>query len=172
MRYPVAILVLILIISTGLMGQSPDVYWGLNWDLNPAQVDSIFKSVATEKKAATKTIFTESRQIKGFVYRVETGGVEKVYVWYHSEGLIHSIEVVYRFEYPYDAQAFLTAYLAKYERNFSSLPQGYQNDDGTMIYLRIVEQPPSGKLGNSVYLVTMQSPREPNVSEESTDFIY
>ncbi len=175
MRNPLLSLILTGLFSS-LLAQTPEVYWGLTWDMYSSQVDSVLNPVAKEKKAATKTIYSESRQIRGFVYRIEDRGIEKIYVWYYpqrvSDGNVHSIEIVYRFEYPYDAVRFKEAYSDKYGHAFSVTPQGFKGGDGSMVYLRIVEEPPTGKLGNSVYLVTLQSPRAPEESEEQPDFLY
>jgi len=165
-----------ILIPVLVSGQSPDVYWGLDWTMSNAAVDSALHEVAVEKKNATKTLYDEARQIRGYSYRIAQKGIEKLYVWYHEEGnqpvQIHSIEVVYRFEYPYDAQRFKQAYFEKYGRSFEAQPAAFQSAEGVTVYLRIVEEPDAGKLGNSVYLVSLLNPAEYESSEESSDFIY
>ena len=157
-------------------GQTPAVYWGLDWTFTSAQVDSALSAVTVEKKSATKTLYSESRQIRGHVYRIEQKGIEKIYVWYHGpltpNAPIHSIEIVYRFDFPYDAQRFTDAYKEKYGHGFRAEPRAYNAEDQTEVMLRTVEEPPVGKLGNSVYLVVLTSPLSHEDAETAPDFLF
>jgi hypothetical protein len=144
--------------------------------MNAEQVDSTLTAVSSEVKQATKNLYEEARQIKGRAYRIDQKGIEKIYVWFHENALvpvqIHSIEVVYRFEYPYDAHRFKQAYFEKYRHSFETEAQAYESPEGITIYLRIVEEPETGKLGNSIYLVTMLNPNEYQAEEVLQEFIY
>ena len=173
----------IIIISLLLIGfmsisfaQTPDVYWGLNWSMSTAQVDSVLKTVFKEKKSATKTNYTDSRQLSGFSYRIAEKGIAKVYIWFNVKGAekvsIHSIEVLYSFEYPYDAQRFKQAYFEKYGHAFQTEAETYHAKDGNSVLLRLVKEPDAGVLGQTVYQVSMLSPIPFEMSEENVDFLF
>lgn len=177
MRYFNSFLIVFMLLLPSLMlAQTPDIYWGLGWTMSTSEVDSALQDVSVEVKKATKTLYDEARQIKGFAYRIDQKGVQKVYVWYHEDAgnpvQIHSIEIVYRFEYPYDAHRFKQGYFEKYGRSFEAQPVSFETPEGATAFLRTIEEPETGKLGNSVYLVTLMNPTEYTPTEENTDFLY
>ncbi|MEA3287828.1 MAG: hypothetical protein U9Q77_10710 [Candidatus Marinimicrobia bacterium] len=174
-RILVTSFLLIGFISTTL-AQTPDVYWGLNWSMSTAQVDSVLKTVFKEKKSATKTNYTDNRQLSGFSYRIAEKGIAKIYIWFNLKGVekvsIHSIEVLYSFEYPYDAQRFKQAYFEKYGHAFQVDAEAYEAKDGTSVLLRLVKEPVTGVLGQTVYQVSLFSPIPFEMSEKDVDFLF
>ena len=171
----IPLLVLIGFIQPAL-SQTPDVYWGLNWSMSPAAVDSTLLPVFKEKKIATKTNYSDSRQLSGYSYRIDEKGISKIYVWYNSRGKqkisIHSIEVFYSFDYPYDAQRFKAAYQEKYGHEFMKEPELYLVTGGTSVLLRTIKEPEPQKLGQSIYQVSMFSPIPFEMSDEEVDFLF
>lgn len=163
-------------LNAELVAQTPDVYWGLDWSMTAASVDSVLQPVMKEKKIATKTNYSDNRQLSGYSYRIDEKGIAKIYVWYNRRGdevvSIHSIEVFYSFDYPYDAQRFKTAYTEKYNHEFSPEPELYQVTGGTSVLLRTVKEPEPTKLGQSVYQVSLFSPLPFEMSEEDMDFLF
>ncbi|MCF7824548.1 MAG: hypothetical protein K9N35_10305 [Candidatus Marinimicrobia bacterium] len=159
-----------------VLSQTPDIYWGLDWKMSVTQVDSVFQPILKEKKIATKTNYTDNRQLSGYSYRVDEKGIAKIYVWFNSKGSekvsIHSIEIYYSFDYPYDAQRFLAAYSEKYGHEFMAEPELYQLPDGGSVLLRKVKEPVINKLGQSVYQVSLFSPIPFEMSEEDMDFLF
>lgn len=161
---------------TMLHAQTPAVYWGLDWNMSLTQVDSILQPVFKEKKIATKTNYSDNRQLSGFSYRIAEKGIAKIYVWFNTKGdekvSIHSIEVYYSFDYPYDAQRFKQAYAGKYAHEFMKEPDLYQIEGGASVLLRKVKEPVPNTLGQSVYQVSMFSPIPFELSEENIDFLF
>ncbi len=159
-----------------LLSQTPDVYWGLNWSMSVSQVDSSLQSVFKEKKIATKTNYTDNRQLSGYSYRIAEMGIGKIYVWFNIKGSeqvsIHSIEVLYNFDYPYDAQRFKQAYFEKYGHAFEEEAEIYQAQSGASVLLRKVKEPAPGVLGQTVYQVSMLSPIPFKMAEENIDFLF
>ena len=163
-------------LTTSALPQTPAVYWGLDWTMSLTQVDSVMRPVFKEKKMATKINYSDNRQLTGYSYRVDDKGIAKIYVWFNSKGnekvSIHSIEVYYSFDYPYDAQRFKTAYAEKYAHEFKEEPELYQVEGGTSVLLRTVKEPTPNTLGQSVYQVSMFSPIPFELSEEDMDFLF
>jgi hypothetical protein len=177
MKQHILILTLLLIaITTVSLSQTPDVYWGLDWKMTAAQVDSSLASVLKEKKNATKTNYSDNRQLSGFSYAIGQRGIQKIYVWFNmkdSEKIsIHSVDVLYNFEYPYDAQRFKQAYFEKYNRVFEKEAEPYKVETGSSVLLRLVKEPPVGKLGPSVYQVSMLSPIPFDISQNDMEFLF
>lgn len=174
------IIVTSLLILTGFiqpsLAQTPDIYWGLDWSMSSGAVDSTLQSVFKEKKIATKTNYTDNRQLSGYSYRIDEKGIAKLYVWFNSKGKekvsIHSIEVFYSFDYPYDAQRFKQAYSEKYSREFVGEPELFQVAGGGSVLLRKVKEPEQDKLGQSVYQVSMFSPIPFDMSGEEMEFLF
>ena len=178
MKKTFMILILVVFVIP-VRSQTLDVYWGLNWSMSPAAVDSVLMPIAKAKKIATQTSYGqdgESKQHAGYSYLIEDKGIAKIYVWYNSKGKekvsIHSVEVLYQFEYPYDAQRFKSAYSEKYGREFQKEPELYQVADGTAILLRRVTEPPAEKLGMSIYRVSLFSPVPFEATDEEIDFLF
>jgi len=174
-RILISILLMVGLGST-LQAQSPNIYWGLDWSMSATQVDSTLQQAFKEKKIATKTNYADSRQLSGFSYRIGEKGIAKIYVWFNIKGsekaLIHSIEILYSFDYPYDAQRFKQAYFEKYGHVFELDAQPYPLDNGTSVVLRAVKEPVSGVLGQTVYQVSMLSPIPFEMTEENIDFLF
>jgi len=170
------VMLLIIGLSIGLQAQTPDVYWGLDWSMSATQVDSALGQVFKEKKMATKTNYLDNRQLSGFSYRIDEKGIAKIYVWYNQKAgqkvSIHSIEVLYNFDYPYDAHRFKQAYFEKYGHVFEKEAEAYQVKDGSSVLLRTVREPAPGVLGQTVYQVSMLSPIPFEMTEENIDFLF
>jgi len=169
-------LALVLGLTLQVAAQTPQVYWGLDWSMTPTQVDSALKQVFKEKKVATKTNYADNRQLSGFSYRIDEQGIAKIYVWYNQKDdrkvSIHSIEVLYSFDYPYDAQRFKQAYFEKYGHVFEEDAEAYQVEGGSSVLLRSVREPAPGVLGQTVYQVSMLSPIPFTMTEENMDFLF
>ena len=177
MKKGVVISLLILLGLTQIVwSQTPEVYWGLNWSMSAVQVDSVLQDVVKEKKIATKTNYSDNRQLSGYSYRIAEKGIAKIYVWFNSKGdekvSIHSVEIYYCFDYPYDAQRFKQSYSEKYAHEFMAEPDLYQVSGGGSILLRQVKEPDPNTLGQSVYQVSMFSPIPFEMSEEDIDFLF
>jgi len=172
---PISILLLMVIVSPAY-SQSPEVYWGLNWKMTAAQVDSSLKSILKEKKMATKTNYSDNRQLSGFSYGIAEKGIQKIYVWFNMRDAekvsIHSVDVLYSFDYPYDAQRFKQAYFEKYGHVFDKDGEPYRLESGNSVLLRLVREPDVGKLGQSVYQVSMLSPLPFDMGQENMDFLF
>jgi len=169
-------LILALVILTSAMAQTPVVYWGLDWSMSETQVDSTLQTVTKGKKLATKTNYEDNRQLSGYSYRIDEKGISKLYVWFNTKGeekvSIHSIEVLYSFDYPYDAQRFKQAYFEKYGHVFEEKAAPYQSAEGNTVVLRTVKEPQPGVLGRTVYQVSMLSPNSFEMTEENVDFLF
>ncbi|MCF6238603.1 MAG: hypothetical protein L3J79_07305 [Candidatus Marinimicrobia bacterium] len=172
----ISVLLLLLGFTSISLAQTPDIYWGLNWSMSTTQVDSTLESVFKDKKSATKTNYVDNRQLSGFSYRIAEMGIAKIYIWFNVKGdekiSIHSIEVLYSFDYPYDAQRFKQAYFEKYGHVFEESAEAYQVADGTSVLLRLVKEPAPGVLGQTVYQVSMLSPIPFEMSEKNIDFLF
>ncbi len=171
-----SLILFVLGVSSNVVAQTPDVYWGLDWSMSATQVDSALQQVFKEKKIATKTNYVDNRQLSGYSYRIGEKGIAKIYVWFNTKGaekiLIHSIEILYSFDYPYDAQRFKQAYFEKYGHVFEPNAEPYQLEDGTSVLLRNVKEPVAGVLGQTVYQVSMLSPIPFEMTEENIDFLF
>ena len=169
-------LVLVVGFSLPALSQTPIVYWGLDWSLTETQVDSALMDVFKDKKLATKTNYIDNRQLSGFSYRIAEKGIAKIYVWFNIKGnqkvSIHSIEVLYNFDYPYDAKRFKQAYFEKYGHVFEEKAVPYQTAEGNSVVLRTVKEPAEGVLGQTVYQVSMLSPIPFEMTEENMDFLF
>lgn len=169
-------IILLIGLASISLAQSPEVYWGLSWSMSVAQVDSTLKTTFKEKKIATKTNYVDNRQLSGFSYKISEKGIAKIYVWFNVKGTekvsIHSIEVLYSFDYPYDAQRFKQAYFEKYNHVFEENAEPYFLDNGSSVVLRSVREPVTGVLGQTVYQVSMLSPIAFEMSEENIDFLF
>jgi hypothetical protein len=169
---------LILIVGLALpaLSQTPEVYWGLNWSMTEVQIDSALQNVFKDKKLATKTNYTDNRQLSGYSYRIGEKGIAKIYVWFNIKAdvkvSIHSIEVLYNFDYPYDAKRFKQAYFEKYGHAFEENAVPYLTAEGTSIVLRTVKEPTPGVLGQTVFQVSMLSPNPFEMTEENIDFLF
>ena len=156
--------------------QTPTIYWGLDWPMSVTQVDSVLKPVFKEKKIATKTNYADNRQLSGYSYRIAEKGIAKIYIWFNLKGQekvsIHSIEVLYSFDYPYDAQRFKQAYFEKYGHVFEEDGEVYAGEGGASILLRKVKEPATGILGQTVYQVCMLSPIPFEMTEDNVDFLF
>lgn len=179
MKKTFMILGLIMILTLPAQTQTLDVYWGLDWSMSPVAVDSILLPMSKVKKIATQTNYGDegqSSQHSGYSYLIEDKGIAKIYVWYNSKGnemvSIHSVEILYHFEYPYDAQRFKTAYTEKYGREFQNEPEVYQVTGGTAVLLRRVKEPQPDKLGESIYRVTLFSPIPFEASDDEIEFLF
>lgn len=172
------IISLILIIGCSLpaLSQTPEVYWGLGWSMTEVQIDSSLEAIFKDKKLATKTNYTDNRQLSGYSYRIGEKGIAKIYVWFNTKSdikvSIHSIEVLYNFDYPYDAKRFKQAYFEKYGHVFEEKATPYQTVDGHSVVLRTVKQPAEGVLGQTVYQLSMLSPNAFEMTEENVDFLF
>lgn len=164
------------LIATPILSQTPAIYWGLDWSMTEMQVDSSLQSVFKEKKIATKTNYTDNRQLSGYSYRIDEKGISKIYVWYNVKDLkkmsIHSIEVIYNFEYPYDAQRFTQAYFEKYGHAFEKDAEVYPAKEGGSVLLRLIQEPDPGVLGRSVYQVSLFSVIPFEVTKENMEFLF
>jgi hypothetical protein len=169
-------LILVLGFTLPALAQTPDVYWGLDWSLTEAQVDSVVQDVFKDKKLATKTNYTDNRQLSGYSYRIAEKGIAKIYVWFNIKGKqkisINSIEILYSFDYPYDAKRFKQAYFEKYGHAFEEDAVPYQTAEGISVVLRAVKEPAPGVLGQTVYQVSMLSPNPYEMNEENMDFLF
>ena len=169
-------LILIVGFSLPALSQSPQVYWGLDWSMTEVQIDSALQDVYKDKKLATKTNYTDNRQLSGYSYRIGEKGIAKIYVWFNIKAdekvSIHSIEVLYNFDYPYDAKRFKQAYFEKYGHVFEENAVPYQTDEGTSTVLRTVKEPDPGVLGQTVYQVSMLSPNPFEMTEKNIDFLF
>ena len=169
-------LIFVLGFTLPALPQTPAVYWGLDWSLTETQVDSALENVFKDKKLATKTNYTDNRQLSGYSYRIAEKGIAKIYVWFNIKGKqkvsIHSIEVIYSFDYPYDAKRFKQAYFEKYGHVFESDAVPYQTAEGNSVLLRSVKEPTPGVLGQTVYQVSMLSPIPFEMTEENMDFLF
>ncbi|MCF7808127.1 MAG: hypothetical protein K9M49_03300 [Candidatus Marinimicrobia bacterium] len=159
--------------------QTLAVYWGLEWSLSPTAVDSVLLPVSKVKKIATQTNYADSGEqsvYSGHSYLIEDKGISKIYVWYNSIGeekvSIHSVEVIYQFDYPYDAQRFKAAYLEKYGKEFQSEPEIFQVTGGATVLLRTVKEPAPDKLGTSIYRVSLFSPIPFEATDDEVEFLY
>jgi hypothetical protein len=159
-----------------LMSQTPQIYWGINWSMTTAQVDSTLQGVYKEKKLATKTNYVDNRQLSGYSYNISEKGIAKIYVWYNVKGTekmsIHSIEVLYDFDYPYDAKRFKQAYFEKYGHVFEEKSESYLVEGGGSVLLRTVKEPATGTLGQTVFQVSMLSTIPFEMAEENMDFLF
>jgi hypothetical protein len=175
-RHILILTLLLLFVASMTHSQTPDIYWGLDWKMTAAQVDSTLNAVLKEKKNATKTNFSDNRQLSGYSYGIAEKGIQKIYVWFNmkdSEKVsIHSVDVLYNFEYPYDAQRFKQAYFEKYGHVFEKEAEPYQVESGSSVLLRLVKEPPLGKLGPSVYQVSMLSPIPFDMSQNDMEFLF
>ena len=169
------LLELILALSS-TFSQTPEVYWGLGWSMSAAQVDSSLQGITKEKKSATKTNFSDKRQLSGYSYVIDEKGIQKIYVWFNlrtgEKVSIHSIDVLYSFDYPYDAKRFKQAYFEKYGHVFEPQGEPYQMDDGSSVLLRLVKEPDVGQLGKSVFQVSLLSPIPFEMIQENMDFLF
>jgi hypothetical protein len=169
-------LILIVGFSLPALSQTPETYWGLNWSMTEAQIDSSLKDVFKEKKLATKTNYLDNRQLSGYSYRIAEKGIAKIYVWFNTKGTdkvsIHSIEVLYNFDYPYDAKRFKQAYFEKYAHVFEENAVPYLTAEGITAILRTVKEPAPGILGQTIYQVSMLSPNPFEMTEENMDFLF
>lgn len=169
-------LILVLGFTVPALSQTPEVYWGLDWSLTEAQVDSALLDVFKDKKLATKTNYTDNRQLSGYSYRIAEKGIAKIYVWFNIKGKqkisINSIEILYSFDYPYDAKRFKQAYFEKYGHAFEADAVPYQTAEGISAVLRTVKEPTPGVLGQTVYQVSMLSPNPFEMTEENMDFLF
>jgi len=179
MKKTFLIMSLLMLMVLPAQSQTLEVYWELEWSMTPASVDSVLMPVSKAKKIATQTNYSDdgqSSQYSGHSYLIEDRGIAKLYVWYNTKGKekvsIHSVEVLYRFEYPYDAQRFKAAYTEKYGREFQNEPEIYQVADGTAILLRRVKEPQADKLGESIYRVSLFSPIPFEAGDEEIEFLY
>ena len=158
------------------LSQTPDVYWGLDWSMSESQIDSALQDIFKDKKLATKTNYTDNRQLSGYSYRIGEKGIAKIYVWFNIKAdvkvSIHSIEVLYNFDYPYDAKRFKQAYFEKYGHVFEENAAPYQTTEGTSVVLRSVKEPTPGVLGQTVFQVSMLSPNPFEMTEENMDFLF
>lgn len=172
----IIILLVALGCSSTIWSQTPDVYWGLEWSMSAAQIDSALENAFKEKKIATKTNYLDNRQLSGFSYKIDEKGIAKIYVWFNIKGekkvSIHSIEVLYSFDYPYDARRFKQAYFEKYGHVFEDNAEPYPLDGGSSVLLRKVKEPAAGVLGKTVYQVSMLSPIPFEMTEENMDFLF
>jgi len=175
-KYIVMSLLIVIALVMPSHAQTPAVYWGLGWTMSLVEVDSVLQPVFKEKKIATKTNYSDNRQLSGFSYKIAEKGISKIYVWFNSKGTekisIHSLEVYYSFDYPYDAQRFKTAYQEKYVHEFMSKPELYQVADGGSVLLRTVKEPAANILGQSIYQVSLFSPIPFEMSDEDMDFLF
>ncbi len=162
--------------SLPVLSQTPTVYWGIDWTMSVTQIDSALQGVFKEKKIATKTNYADNRQLSGYSYRIAEKGIAKIYVWFNLKAeekvSIHSIEVLYSFDYPYDARRFKQAYFEKYGHVFEENAVPYQIEDGGSVLLRKVKEPAPGVLGQTVYQVSMLSPIPFEMTEENMDFLF
>jgi len=162
--------------TTPVISQTPVVYWGLDWSMSEIQIDSALHDVFKDKKLATKTNYTDNRQLSGYSYSIDEKGIAKIYVWFNVKGgekvSIHSIEVLYKFDYPYDAKRFKQAYFEKYGHVFEEDAVPYQSAEGYSVVLRTVKEPEPGILGQSVFQLSMLSPNPFEMTEENMDFLY
>ena len=169
-------LILIIGFSLPALSQTPQVYWGLDWSMTVVQIDSALQDVFKDKKLATKTNYTDNRQLSGFSYRIGEKGIAKIYVWFNVKAdvkvSIHSIEVLYNFDYPYDAKRFKQAYFEKYGHAFEVNSVPYQTAEGASTVLRTVKEPTEGVLGQSIFQVSMLSPTPFEMTEENIDFLF
>lgn len=170
------LLLLLIGFTTSALSQTPEVYWGLNWSMTEAQADSALLSIFKEKKVATKTNYIDNRQLSGYSYRIDEQGIAKLYLWFNVKDQkkisIHSIEVLYSFDYPYDAQRFKQAYFEKYAHVFEESAEVYQTAEAGSVILRLVKEPTVGVLGQSIYQVSMLSPIPFEMTEEDMEFLY
>ena len=169
-------LILIVGFSLPALSQTPQVYWGLDWSMTEVQIDSALQEVFKDKKLATKTNYTDNRQLSGYSYRIGEKGIAKIYVWFNIKAdikiSIHSIEVLYNFDYPYDAKRFKQAYFEKYGHVFEENAVPYLTAEGTSTVLRTVKEPAPGVLGQTVFQVSMLSPNTFEMTEENIDFLF
>jgi len=173
-------IVVFLILLVGLasigISQTPATYWGLDWSMSETQIDSALGEVFKDKKLATKTNYTDNRQLSGYSYRIAEKGIAKIYVWFNVKGTekvsIHSVEVLYNFDYPYDAQRFKQAYFEKYGKVFELNAVPYQSEAGNAVLLRTIKEPAAGVLGQTVFQVSMMSPTPFEMTEENIDFLF
>jgi len=179
MKKTFLILGLIVIFAIPAQTQTLDVYWGLDWSMSATAADSVLMPVSKAKKIATQTNYNDdgqSSQKSGHSYLIDDQGIGKIYVWYHTKGKekvsIHSVEILYHFEYPYDAQRFKAAYTEKYGREFQNEPELYQVSGGTTVLLRKVKEPQAEKLGESIYRVTLFSPIPYEAGDEEFEFLF
>ncbi len=169
-------LLLVLGFTLPVLSQTPAIYWGMDWSMSVTQVDSTLQHVFKEKKIATKTNYEDNRQLSGFSYKIDEMGIAKIYVWFNIKNekkfSIHSIEVLYSFDYPYDAQRFKQAYFEKYGHVFEEHSQAYTVEGGTSVMLRKVKEPTPGVLGQTVYQVSMLSPIPFDMTEDNMEFLF
>lgn len=172
-------MIIMILLPGAAISQTLDVYWNLDWSLSQAGVDSVLMPVSKAKKIATQTNYSDegqSSQYSGHSYLIEDKGIAKLYVWYNTKGKekvsIHSVEILYHFEYPYDAQRFKAAYMDKYGHEFQSEPEVYQVTGGAAVLLRKVKEPDTDKLGESIYRVSLYSPIPFEASDEEIEFLY
>lgn len=144
--------------------------------MTEVQIDSALHDIFKDKKLATKTNYTDNRQLTGYSYRIGEKGIAKIYVWFNTKAdvkvSIHSIEVLYNFDYPYDAKRFKQAYFEKYGHVFEENAVPYLTDEGVSAVLRTVKEPAPGVLGQTVYQVSMLSPNPFEMTEENIDFLF
>ena len=60
------------------LSQTPDVYWGLDWSMSESQIDSALQDIFKDKKLATKTNYTDNRQLSGYSYRIGEKGIVSI----------------------------------------------------------------------------------------------
>ena len=159
-----------------IFSQTPTTYWGLDWSMTEVQVDSSIQAAFKEKKIATKTNYVDGRQLSGFSYKIAEKGIAKIYVWFNTKSgtkeSIHSIEIVYGFDYPYDARRFKQAYFEKYGHVFEENAQAYTTEEGHSVKLRTVKEPAPGVLGQTVYQLSMLSPIPFEMTEQNMEYLF
>jgi len=165
-----------LLVALTLTAQSPGTYWGLNWKMTPGEVDAVLAPKAKAKKAATKYNYDLQRQLVGTSYLIQRKGIEKIYTWFHQQDgkpiALQSLEIIYRFDYPYEASRFQQAYEKKYKHTFKRPPEQYVASDSTQVRLTIVQQPEPGHPGRTYFKVTLISPLKYSTPEKPLDVLF
>lgn len=166
----------IMLVAATVWAQSPKTYWGLNWKMTPGEVDAVLAPKAKAKKAATKYNYELQRQLVGNSYLIQRKGIEKIYTWFHQQDgkpiALQSLEIIYRFDYPYEAARFKQAYEQKYQHTFERPPVEYFTSDSTQVRLSIIQQPEPGHPGKTYFKVTLVSPIKYTAPEKPLDVLF
>ncbi len=156
-------------------GQSVETYWGLTWGLSIEEVDSALTDFIKSKNVATKVDYDTNKDIPGYAYLVDTLGVKKVYAWFaelDSTTSLVSVDILYVFEYPYDAKSFKDKYLERYNQSFSKDGETVQTDDGIQSIFRIISEPENGELAPSSFRITFELINKPTPQIKELEVLY
>jgi hypothetical protein len=169
-------IILGLVLITGLsFGQSVETYWGLTWGLSSEQVYSVLVDVIKSKNAATKVDYNTNADIPGNAYLVDTLGIKKVYTWFaelDSTTSLVSVDILYHFEYPYDAKSFKDKYLEKYNQSFSSEGETVLTGEGIRSIFRIIREPENGELAPSIFRITFELVDKPKPTPKEIEILF